>query len=184
MIRSLSQLIRQLGYSGLVISFDEAEQQSSMSTRERSSLMSNLRQVIDECAKSTFQGVMIFYAVPDDNFLEGRTQDYEALRQRVQPVFDEINPTGVKIELDRVIPEPEVFLEEVGNKLTTVYQTAYGFSFENQQDLQSTLHQVINIAILSRFGDVGYKRVFVQKFIKGLNYLYRRNAVPSENDLE
>ena len=34
MIRSLNQLIRQLGYSGMVISFDEAEQQASMSTKD------------------------------------------------------------------------------------------------------------------------------------------------------
>ena len=30
MIRSLNQLLRQLGFSGLVVSFDEAEQQTSM----------------------------------------------------------------------------------------------------------------------------------------------------------
>jgi hypothetical protein len=183
MIRSLSQLIRELGYSGLIISFDEAELQSSMSTREKSSLMSNMREIIDECARNTFQGVMIFYAVPDENFLQGRTMIYEALKQRLQTVIDDINPSGVKIELERVIPDPENFLEEVGKKLAKVYEIAYGYNFEDLQVVEDTIKLVTEIALKDRYADIGYKRTFVQKFILGLNFLRKRKSIPTESNL-
>lgn len=38
--------------------------------------------------------------VPDLSFLDGRAQVYEALRQRLSTVFEEVNPTGVRIDLD------------------------------------------------------------------------------------
>jgi hypothetical protein len=184
MIRSLSQLIRQLGYSGLVIAFDEAEQQGSMSSKEKVSLMGNLRQLIDECASSTFQGVMVFYAVPDARFLEGRTQDYEALKQRLEPVLGEFNPTGVRIELERVIPDKEQFLEEVGTKLARVYEVAYGYQFENSDELEAVVRLSATMAVKLRFADISYKRVFVQKLIRAFHFYRQKQAVPTEDDLE
>lgn len=182
MIRSLNQLIRQLGYSGLVIAFDEAEQQASMSTKERGALLDNLRQVIDECTKNTFQGVMIFYAVPDDNFLQGRTMNYEALRQRVDPVFDEFNPSGVKISLEKIITERIPFMVEVGRKLTEVYEIANG-SLGDSESINLTIQTAAELADNQRFGDIGYKRLFVQKLIRGFNILRRKKTVPSSADL-
>jgi hypothetical protein len=184
MIRSLSQLIRWLGYSGLVIAFDEAEQHGSMSTKESVTLFSNLRQVIDECARSTFQGVMVFYAVPDAAFLERKSQDYEALKQRLEPVLDDFNPTGVRIVLERVVPDKLPFLTEVGNKLAHVYEMAYGYKFEKSEELDLIVQLVADLAIKRRFADESYKRVFVQRLIRAFNYYRRKQALPSEADLE
>ena len=50
-----------------------------------------VRELIDECGQTAMHGTIVFYAVPDENFLEGRTQVYEALRQRVATVFDAFN---------------------------------------------------------------------------------------------
>ncbi len=68
MIRSLVQWVKQIGFSGLVILLDEAERVPSLSTKQRELHLNNLRELIDECGQTSFQGVMIFYAVPDENF--------------------------------------------------------------------------------------------------------------------
>ena len=177
MLRSLLQWVRQIGYAGLVVLLDEAERVPSLSTKQREQHLSNLREVIDECGHSSFQGAMIIYAVPDENFLEGRTQIYEALRQRVEPVFDLLNPSGVKIELEKVVAEPLPFLEEVGHKLASIYENAYEFRFDEQQ-LSITIKHVADEAHEQRYADVGYKRVFVQLLIKAFHYLRRKGAPP------
>lgn len=99
MMRSLVQCVRQMGYNGFVVLFDEAERVPSLSTRQREQHLSNLREIIDACGHTSFQGTMIFYAVPDDSFLDGRTQIYEALKQRLDTVFGGLNPSGVRIDL-------------------------------------------------------------------------------------
>ena len=124
-IRSLGQIMRPLGYSGLLVLLDEAERVPSLSKVQREQLLSNLREFIDECGQSTFQGIMVFYAVPDRGFLEGRTQVYEALRQRLLTTFEMINPTGVIIPLDEAISDPTAFLREVGTKIVPIYDAAY-----------------------------------------------------------
>ena len=59
-IRSLGQTIRGLGYSGLVVLLDEAERVPSLSRVQREQLLSNLREFIDECGQSEFQGMLVF----------------------------------------------------------------------------------------------------------------------------
>mgnify|MGYP001114186952 CR=1 FL=1 len=183
MIRSLTQWIREIGYSGLVILLDEAERLPSLSTKQREQHLNNLREVIDECSHTNFQGVMIFYAVPDENFLEGRAQIYEALKQRLATVFDTVNPTGVKIELEKLSTEPIVFLEEVGDKLKQIYEVAYSHSFDRDAS-EETIRTIAKAAYEQRFGDIGYKRLFVQKAIQGLHFLKINGHPPSLRDLQ
>jgi hypothetical protein len=178
MIRSLVQWIREIGYSGLVVLLDEAERVPSLSTRQREQHLSNLREVIDECGHTNFQGVMIFYAVPDENFLEGHTQIYEALKQRVETVFDDLNPTGVKIELEKIPIEPLEFLKKIGQKLREIYEIAYEHHFDDAR-VEETVDLIANSAYEERFGDIGYKRLFVQRWIRGLHFLRLRGYPPS-----
>lgn len=183
MVRSLVQWVRQIGYSGLVVLLDEAERVPSLSAKQREQHLSNLREVIDACGHTNFQGVMIFYAVPDENFLEGRAQIYEALRQRVATVFETLNPSGVKIELERVVTDPILFLCEVGRGLARVYEAAYNHKFD-EAACQQTISLVAKKAYEQRFGDIGYKRVFVQKLIRGLHILRQKGVPPSSEDLQ
>lgn len=183
MVRSLVQWVKEIGYSGLIVLLDEAERVPSLSTKQREQHLSNLREVIDECGQTNFQGTMIFYAVPDENFLEGRTQIYEALRQRVSTVFEMINPTGVKIELEKIVEDPIPFLIEIGNKLAAVHEVAYSYKFDRQKRDQ-TVAMVAEAAFEQRFGDIGYKRLFVQKVNQGLQYLRRLGNPPTRNDLK
>lgn len=183
LLRSLVQWIRQIGYAGLVIALDEAERVPSLAARQREQHLSNLREIIDECGHSNFQHVMILYAVPDETFLEGRTQTYEALRQRVSTVFQIPNPSGVKMDLENMIPNPVGFLREVGGKLANVYSCAYDHSFDEAK-LRKTVNLVASKAHELRYGDTGYKRIFMQNLVKGLDILRDTASPPSSEQLQ
>jgi len=174
-LRSLVQWVRQMGYPGLGILFDEAEQIPSLSTRQRDSLLSNLRELIDECGHHHFQGVMLMYAVPDENFFEGRSSVYEALNQRISSVFEIYNPTGVTIRLDDLEMEPIELLVAVGTKLATIYETAYGVTLSNAE---AAVAAVAKAAHEQRFGDIGYKRLFVQGCVRAFHLLRKGKATP------
>ena len=182
-LRSLVQWVQQIGYSGLLILLDEAERVPSLSTRQREQHLGNLREVIDECGRAHFQGAMVLYAVPDENFLDGRTQIYEALRQRTSTVFETLNPTGVKIELEQVVSEPIPFLHQVGERLARVFETAYDHRFD-PATLQQAIATTAEGAYELRFGDIGYRRLFVQKMTRGLGHLHRTGSAPSLEDLQ
>ena len=170
MIRSLLGWVKQVGYSGLVILLDEAERIPSMTSKQSELLLNNLRQLIDECGYAHFRGAMILYAVPDESFLMGRTQTYEALRQRVSSVLDtEFNPFGVKIELEKITPDPLAFLMDVGTKLAGVYEAAFGSL--DRAAMEQRIHAIAEEAVEERFGDTGYKRLFVQRLIPALRSL-------------
>jgi hypothetical protein len=182
MFRSLLQWIREIGYSGLVVLLDEAERVPSLSSGKRELHLNNLRELIDQCGHASFQGVAVFYAVPDENFLEGRTQIYEALRQRVATVFDTLNPTGVKIELEKVSIEPISFLAQVGERLRQIYEVAYDHRIDDTAS-RDTMHTVAAAVYEQRFGDIGYKRLFVQKAIQALHFLRQKGRAPSLDEL-
>ncbi|MBM4387080.1 MAG: DUF2791 family P-loop domain-containing protein, partial [Deltaproteobacteria bacterium] len=170
MIRSLVQFLRNLNYSGLVILFDEAEQIPSLSTKQREQMLSNLREMIDECGHASFKNVMILYAIPNEAFFEGRSAVYEALKQRINSVFDFYNPTGVKIYLEKLIEEPENNLVEIGKKLYGIYAAAYQVKFP-ENDVARCADLIAKASYKQRFGDIGYRRLFVQGVIRGFNQM-------------
>ncbi|MEM4235049.1 MAG: DUF2791 family P-loop domain-containing protein [Candidatus Methanomethylicaceae archaeon] len=179
MLRSLSQFVRGIGYSGIVILLDEAERVPSLSTKQKDQHLSNLRELIDECGHARFQGAMIFYAVPDESILEGHTQIYEALRQRVATIFNTLNPTGVRIDLEKVdYDDPIELMCEIGEKLRYVYQAAYNVQFDTE-NAKKTISEIAKASYEHRYGDVGYKRLFVQKLIEGFHYLKQNSTSPS-----
>lgn len=161
MIRCLKQWVQQIGYSGLIVLMDEAEQTPSMTTKERNTLLQNLRELIDACSRGTLKGTMIFYAVPDETFLEGKTGVYVALNQRLSTIFEgNKNPSGIKINLEHLSNEPITLLCEIGANLAKIYEKAYGFEFDHNI-LKSTIREIAEKAYSEKFGEIGYKRKFV-----------------------
>lgn len=183
MIRSLGQSVTHLGYSGLIILLDEAERVPALATKHKEQHLSNLREIIDECGHPTFNGMMLFYAVPDANFLDGRTMVYEALKQRVSTTFTTLNPSGVRIELEKAVPEAIPFLHKVGLKISKVYEVAHACQFD-PSDCETLVSKIADWAYEQRFQDEGYKRLFVQKLIPGLRFLQKKGEIPSLDDLE
>lgn len=168
MLRSLAQWVRALGYPGLCILFDEAEQVPSLSTKQRDALLSNLRELIDECGHQHFQGTLVMYAVPDESFFEGRTSVYEALNQRIATVFDVFNPTGTKIRLDALPIDAVPLLDAIGQKLAAIYELAYTMTLTHKDE---TVAALAKAAYEHRFGDIGYKRLFVQGCVRAFHLL-------------
>lgn len=176
MIRSLSQIVRTLGYSGLIVLFDEGEQVASLATKQREALLSNLREVIDACAQTGFQHIMMFYAVPNLNFMDRGGGVYEALKQRVATIYEDYaNPSGVKIELDKIVGQDEDLLPKLGQKLTEVFQVAYNIQFDPKAVTQLA-DETSSSALDERFGDQGVRRLFVQRMIRGLRELRAAQA--------
>jgi hypothetical protein len=169
-LRSLIQWIRNLRYKGLVILFDEAEQVPSLTSKQRELMLSNIRELIDECGHAAFKNIMIFYAIPTEAFFEGKTGVYEALKQRISTVFDFLNPTGVKINLERLGEEPEALLKEIGEKLLVIYEAAFKATLPRKK-CEEAIAGIAHAAYEQRFGDIGYKRLFVQGLIKGFHAL-------------
>lgn len=169
-LRALIQWIRNLRYNGLVILFDEAEQVPSLTSKQRELMLNNIRELIDECGYAAFKSIMIFYAIPTEAFFEGKSGVYEALKQRISTVFDFYNPTGVKINLERLGQEPEALLKEIGEKLLLIYESAFKASLPRER-CEDAIAGIAHAAYEQRFGDIGYKRLFVQGLIKGFHFL-------------
>lgn len=172
LIRSLAQWIRNLGYAGLVLLFDEAERGMSIaSSREKRMALDNLRQIIDECGNSRLPGVMILYAIPDVRaLLDERLETYEALRQRLAGVLGPTNPSGVKIDLENLGMDPLTFLQELGHKLARLYRLAYNTSFD-EKTLERTILITAQEAYQFRGADIGYRRIFVKGILHAFHAL-------------
>jgi hypothetical protein len=182
-IRSLVTWIRNLRFRGLIILFDEAEQAGSMTSKQKEMMLANLREMVDQCGASAFANTMVFYAIPNEQFLtEGRSPAYEALRQRIQTVFDYTNPTGVKIRLDKIARDPRTLMIDIGGKLCHVYETAYGVEIPAEK--KKELIAVLAEATAERaFGDIGYKRLFVQAVVRALHALRFDPGMKIDDDL-
>jgi hypothetical protein len=178
MIRSLIQAINQMGFSGVIFLFDEAERGLSIySARDKRRALDNLRQLVDECGNARLPGAMIFYAIPDENLLlSGSGGVYEALKQRLRSSFTEGNPLGVKINLENIGIPPEDFLKSLGNKLADIFEIAYDFKFDRNK-LKEVLNYLTESSLEYQF-DVSYRRIFVISAIEVFQRMRKNIEVP------
>lgn len=172
MLRSLIQWVHAIGYSGLVLLFDEAERGMSISSsRDKRRALDNLRQIVDECGNSRLPGAMFFYAVPDENLLlEGSGGVYEALKQRLRSAFTDANPVGVRINLEELGVEPAEFMKLLGNRLADLFETAYEVKLP-QQRRETVIRVLAELAVSAFAFDVGYRRLFVVSAVEALHQL-------------
>ena len=127
MLRSLSQLIHELGYAGLVLLFDEGDRMVSIgSSRTEKVACDNLREVIDRCAGEGLPATLFVYAVPP-YFVTNIAPQYEALSQRISSKvkFSRKNPFSVQISLDQLDYPGEQLLRMICEKLLSVFEVAY-----------------------------------------------------------
>jgi hypothetical protein len=177
MIRSLAQWIRGVGYSGLILLFDEAERGLSIaSPKSEKRALDNLRQIVDECGNAKFPGVMIFYAIPDvTQVLEKTGESYEALKQRLSGGFSYLNPSGVRIDLEKIEMEAVEFLGKIGNKLVKLYNIAFNNAIEVEEG-SDIAHLIAEASYEEKFASIGYRRLFVKSFIQAL-HMKRRGGI-------
>ncbi len=183
MLRSLVQFVNSIGYSGVLLLFDEAERGMSISSaRDKRRALDNLRQLVDECGNSRLPGAMFFYAIPDENLLlEGSGGVYEALKQRLRSSFTRVNPMGVRINMEEIGMSAHDFLQDLGGKLQTVFETAYGFTLDHDVSSQS-LKNMIEAASEFQTLDVSYRRIFVVSVIGIFHRLKERMSVINRDE--
>lgn len=176
MIRSLCQFVREIGYKGLVILFDEGERQTSIAgSKSRKMAFDNLRQIIDECGNSRLPGSFFCYAVPP-SFLD-QAKTYVALSQRLSSGinFSFSNPSGVIIDLENLDLSGEELLIEIGKKLWSIFKIAY------PNDVADLLaHRNISILaeeVYQQTLDVSQRRIFIKAVIESFQVL-RTNPNP------
>jgi len=134
MLRSLSQLIHELGYAGLVLLFDEGDRMVSIgSSRTEKVACDNLREVIDRCAGESLPATLFVYAVPP-YFVTNIAPQYEALSQRISSKvkFSRKNPFSVQISLDQLDYPGEQMLKMIGEKLLAIFELAYDMKFDRK----------------------------------------------------
>jgi hypothetical protein len=177
MLRSLVQFINTIGYSGLILLFDEAERGMSIaSARDKRRALDNLRQIVDECGNSRLPGAMFFYAVPDENLLlEGSGGVYEALKQRLRSSFTKINPMGVKINLEDIGMDPAAFLNDLGKKLGKIFEHAYQCTVD-VNILNDTIRNIADAALELQALDISYRRIFVVGIIEAFQFIRSGSA--------
>ena len=139
MLRSVSQMVHELGYAGLVLLFDEGDRMVSIgSSKTEKVACDNLREVIDRCAGESLPATLFVYAVPP-YFVTNIAPQYEALSQRISSKvkFSRKNPFSVQISLDQLDYPGEELLRLIGEKLLGVFEQAYGVAFNPELQKQN-----------------------------------------------
>jgi hypothetical protein len=139
MLRSVSQMVHELGYEGLVLLFDEGDRMVSIgSSKTEKVACDNLREVIDRCAGESLPATLFVYAVPP-YFVTNIAPQYEALSQRISSKvkFSRKNPFNVQISLDQLDYPGEELLRLIGEKLLGIFEQAYNIEFNHELQKQN-----------------------------------------------
>lgn len=163
MLRSLCQVIRALGYAGLVLLFDEGDRMMSIGGKSEKTATDNLREVIDRC-RDDLPGAMFMYAVPPE-FINTVIPKYPALQQRVQTpnYFSRVNPFSPQISLEKLdVPDLEM-LVQVGQRLLPIFQVAYDVRLEPA--IQAENVALLAEAALKSFLAISHRRLFVKALV-------------------
>jgi hypothetical protein len=163
MLRSLCQVVRALGYSGLALLFDEGDRMLSVGGRSEKVATDNLREVIDRC-REDLPGAMFVYAVPPA-FIHDIVPKYPALQQRVQSpsYFSRSNPFSPQISLDHLdIPDSEL-LPQIGARLLPIFEQAYEVGLD--PDAQAANIAVLAEAAIDSYLAINHRRLFVKALV-------------------
>lgn len=163
MLRSLCQVVRALGYSGLVLLFDEGDRMLSVGGRSEKVATDNLREVIDRC-REELPGAMFLYAVPPA-FIYDIVPKYPALQQRIQApnYFSRANPFSPQINLDQLdVPDDEL-LTAIGSRLLAIFEIAYGIRLDPA--LQADNISAFAQAALDSYLAISHRRLFIKALV-------------------
>jgi len=179
MLRCLCQAIRALGFSGVLIMFDEGYRMVSLSsTRRQREACENLVSVINYCGHARLPGAMFVYAVPPA-FRSDVAPRYEALRQRVEsrtPLSARF-PMSPVINLEELSLGAEDLLARIGEKLLPIVEMARSHEFNRELQLRNI--RALAAEAVAQSLDVNSRRIFVKALAASLI----DQAVSGERDL-
>ncbi len=163
MLRSLCQVVRALGYTGLALLFDEGDRMLSMGGRSEKVATDNLREVIDRC-RDDLPGAMFVYAVPPV-FIQDVVPKYPALQQRVQTpnYFSRSNPFSPQINLERLDVADDVLLEQVAYRLLPIFEVAFGVKLDAETQARNV--EVLSQAARDSYLAISHRRLFIKALV-------------------
>ncbi len=163
MLRSLCQVVRALGYTGLALLFDEGDRMLSVGGRSEKIATDNLREVIDRC-REDLPGALFMYAVPPA-FLTDIVPKYPALQQRVQApnYFSRSNPFSPQINLDRLDIPDDQLLNGIGCRLLAIFEVAYDLHLN--PDLQNANIEIFSEAARNSYLAISHRRLFIKALV-------------------
>ncbi len=172
MLRSLSQVVSGYGLPGIALLFDEVDRNLSLTSRKMLAVGDNLRQVIDLCGQARLPSTLFIYAVPPE-FMRNVVPDYPALDQRLKsPVpLSERSPQAAVIDLEHLDMEPEVFLEAIGEKLLTIFESAV--EWKADPGIQAHNRSLIAGTMAAYTFEVSHRRLFVKTYV---DFLYGQKS--------
>jgi hypothetical protein len=163
MLRSLCQVVRALGYTGLALLFDEGDRMLSVGGRSEKIATDNLREVIDRC-REDLPGALFLYAVPPA-FIHDIVPKYPALQQRIQApgYFSRANPFSPQISLEHLDIPDEQLLSAIGSRLLPIFEVAYAVKLDPavQAGTISTFSEAARASYLA----ISHRRLFIKALV-------------------
>ena len=178
---SLGAFVKWLGYSGLIILFDEAEM--THSTMRKSSLRqahNNLLHLINEI--ESCQGLFLIYATVPDFFEDPRhgVQIYGALATRIGKLGD-----SSPLPLDKVwnidaIESSDKDFTDAANKIYAIYLRAFDGETQELMSQEDLVLQIANIlAERPEFSAISSWRLAITATIETLDRSLQGATIPS-----
>jgi len=174
LLQSLSQLITEIfRYRGLILFFDETEQHA-LRSKDKDIQIANLRQIIDKCGDQSLSSILFFYTVPNaEEFLQSKGHGYDAIKQRLEKLFSQQHPLFPNVNLEKIMSDDDSVkmeqLQYVGNKLGELYRIGYNTTFPD--NLNVSIGNVAKACLEQKFGQVNYRRLFIQSACEALGKL-------------
>jgi P-loop Domain of unknown function (DUF2791) len=166
-LQAMAALVVHIGYTGLIVIFDEAELIRGISRPDsRNAAYENIRVLIDKSAQGEFAHCGFLFTGTEDLFgdeLRG-VASYQALYERLKPERGRRWTKDVRYPLSPLAGFDRVKLHEVAHKVRRVHGLAYGW--EPIERLPDELLTRLIEATAARFGE---KFTTVPRgFLKGL----------------
>src|SRR5262245_8858348 len=163
MLRSLCQVVRALGYSGLALLFDEGDRMLSVGGRSEKVATDNLREVIDRC-REELPGTLFMYAVPPA-FVYDIVPKYPALQQRIQApsYFSRSNPFSPQINLEKLDVPDEQLLTGIAFRLLPIFEVAYGVKLN--PEIQAANIATLSEAARNSYLAISHRRLFIKALV-------------------
>jgi len=163
MLRSLCQVVRALGYTGMALLFDEGDRMLSVGGKSEKVATDNLREVIDRC-REDLPGALFMYAVPPA-FIHDIVPKYPALQQRIQApcYFSRSNPCSPQISLDRLDIPDEELLVQAGYRLLAIFEVAYTIKLD--ATIQAQNIDTFSMAARNSYLAISHRRLFIKAIV-------------------
>lgn len=189
-LRSLSKLIRKLGYAGFIFILDEGDRSLSIaSNKEKRAASNNLVQLINEMASDgSWSSTVLLYSIPSwEDFQEAFSHN-QALIQRVRPTGYPNIPPATRIVLDdrrRSEQEKEDFCINIGKKLYKLFRAAYPEKKLSEEASEKNA-KIITKKVLYYETGSSFCRLFVQSYLSALYFISNNeeNEEISEGDAD